>query len=886
MIQPFLLFFSEPCEQLFYTKILYIMLRRLPALLLPIVFSFYSYAQDACAPVGWATQNGGTTGGGSSVPVTVSTLADLQTQASATGARVIYVSGSMGAGVGTRVRVSANKTIIGLPGARLIGGFDVRSASNVIIRNMKIQGPGAVDVNGVDCITIDASTNVWIDHCEIYDGQDGNLDISNGANFISITWCKFYYTSASTNHQFCNLIGNSDSRTTDRGRLKVTMMYNWFAQGVRERMPRVRYGQVHVVNNYFNSTGNNHCVRAGREADLLVESNSFEGVRTPIDLFNNDFTAVTSRNNLLVATTGNATGSGTAFTPPYSLTIAPAANVKSLVTNATCGAGATMSAPTSCGCGTVVTYTLTAAASPAAGGTVTGAGIYNSGAVATLTAVPAAGYTFTGWSGDASGTSATTTVTMNGNKSVTANFQPVVTNFTLTAAANPSAGGSVTGAGTYASGTVVTLTASPAAGYTFTGWSGDASGTSSSTTVTMNSNKSVTANFQPIAVSYSLTTVAIPSAGGTVSGAGNYNSGTVVTITATPAAGYTFTGWSGDASGTSSTTTVTMNSNKTVTANFQAVVTNYTLSATANPVNGGTVSGAGTYASGTAVTVTATPAAGYIFTGWSGDASGSSSSTTVTMNSNKSVVANFSLSGGGGTTTVRIEDATTGTAGLCLVEGTISSNSGANNGRVINLTNSTGRGANWRVSVPAAGTYSLNWRYVNSSSSNTYSMRFLLNGVLVNGTLPFPRTSGSTVFSNTTTTVTLNAGVNTIRLESSASNATADIDWMEITGASPAVASCTAARPVPVATLMQPSGVYPNPAHQSATLRYTLREAQQVSIRILAADGRMVQKPVQRFAPAGVFIQDLSLARLAPGAYRVILSGSNSLREVFTLLIH
>lgn len=862
------------------------MLRRLPALLLPIVFSFYAYAQDACAPVGWATQNGGTTGGGTAAPITVSTLSELQAQASSTGAKVIYVSGSMGSGVSTRVKVTANKTIIGLPGARLIGGFDVKSTSNVIIRNMKIQGPGAVDVNGVDCITIDAATNVWIDHCEIYDGQDGNLDISNGANFISVTWCKFYYTSASSNHQFCNLLGNSDSKTSDRGKLKVTLMYNWWAQGVKERMPRVRYGQVHVVNNYFNSTGNSHCVRAGREANLLVESNSFEGVKTPIDLFNNDFTAVTSRNNLFVSTSGNTAGSGNAFTPPYSLSIAPAANVKSLVTNTSCGAGATMSAPTSCGCGTTVTYTLTASASPAAGGTVTGAGTYNSGSVATLTAVPAAGYTFTGWSGDASGTSTTTTVTMNANKTVTANFQPVVTNYTLTTAANPSAGGTVTGAGSYASGTVVTLTASPAAGYTFTGWSGDASGTSSSTTVTMNSNKSVTANFQPIAVTYSLTTVAIPSAGGTVSGSGNYNSGTVVTITATPAAGYTFTGWSGDASGTSSSTTVTMNSNKTVTANFQAVVTNYTLSATANPANGGTVSGAGTYASGTAVTVTAMPAAGYIFTGWSGDASGTSASTTVTMNSNKSVVANFSVSGGGGTTTLRIEDATTGSTGLCLVEGTISSNSGASNGKVINLTNSTGKGANWRVSVPTAGSYSLNWRYVNSSSSNTYSMRFLLNGVLVNGTLPFPRTSGSTVFSNTTATVTLNAGVNTIRLESSASNATADIDWLEITGEGPAAASCTAARPALVPAITQSSGIYPNPAKYSASLRYTLQEAQQVSIRILAADGRMVQKPVQRFAPAGVFTQDLSLARLAPGVYRVILTGNASVREVFTLLVH
>ncbi len=788
------------------------MLQRLLAFAALCTLQFQVIAQDACAPVGWATQNGGTTGGGNAAPVTVSTLADLQTQAKSSGAKVIYVSGTMGSGVGTRVAVSANKTIIGLPGAKLLGGFDVKSTSNVIIRNMKIQGPGAVDVNGVDCITIDAATNVWIDHCEIYDGQDGNLDISNGASYISITWCKFYYTSASSNHQFCNLLGNSDSKTSDRGKLKITLMYNWWAQGVKERMPRVRYGQVHVVNNYFNSTGNSHCVRAGREANLLVESNSFEGVKTPIDLYQNDFTAVTSRNNLFVSTTGNTAGSGTAFTPPYSLSIAPAANVKSLVTNSSCGAGATMAAPTSCGCGTPVNYTLTTAASPAAGGTVNGGGTYASGTVVTLTATPAAGYTFSGWSGDASGSTGTITVTMNGNKTITANFQPLVTNYSLTTAANPAAGGTVSGGGTYVSGTVVTLTATPAAGYTFSGWSGDAGGSSASITVTMDANK-------------------------------------------------------------------------TITANFQAAVTNYTLTATVNPVNGGTVSGAGTYASGTAVTVTAAPAAGYVFTGWSGDASGTNASVTVTMNGNKAVAANFSLTGGGGTSTLRMEDDGVGTSGLCLVEGTISSNSGASNGKVINLTNSTAKGANWKISVPFTGTYTLNWRYVNSSSSNTYSMRLLLNGVLLNSALPFPRTSGSTVFSNTTVTLTLNAGVNILRLESSASNATADIDWLEITGNSPAAASCTAARPAPVPTAPAVTGIWPNPARQQATLRFGVAEAQLVSIRILSADGREVMRPLQRFLPAGIHQETLNLQSLSPGLYQVVITGSQAFRRVEQLLV-
>ncbi|HMP20568.1 MAG TPA: InlB B-repeat-containing protein, partial [Ferruginibacter sp.] len=607
------------------------------------------FSQDQCAPVGWATQNGGTTGGGNATPITVTTLSQLQTQASSSGAKVIYVSGTMGSGVSTRVNVAANKTIIGMPGAKLFGGFDVK-ASNVIIRNMIVQGPGAVDVNGVDCITIDGSStsNVWIDHCDIYDGQDGNLDITNGANYIAITWCKFYYTSASSNHQFCNLIGNSDSKTSDRGRLRVTMMYNWWGAGCKERMPRVRYGQVHVVNNYFSNTSNSHCVRAGREANIRVESNYFDGVKTPIDLYQNDFTAVTAVNNTFVSTSGNTSGSGTAFTPPYSLSISPSANVKTLVM---AGAGATLASPTSCGGAPPVTYTLTTSANP--------------------------------------------------------------------------------------------------------------------------------------------------TAGGTVSGAGTYNSGTAVTVTATPASGYSFTGWSGDASGTATTITVNMNSNKNVVANFQATSpTTYTLTTTANPSAGGTVSGAGTYNSGSAVTVTATPASGYSFTGWSGDASGTNTSVTITMNSNKAVTANFQQNGGGGTSTIRIEDDATTATGLCLYEGAISNNGGANNGKVINLSNSAGRAVEWRVGAAATGSYTLNWRYVNSSTSNTYSMRLIVNGTTLNEALPFPKTSSSTVFANTTTAVTLNAGNNSIRLESTTSNATADIDWIEITGNAPTAANCSGEAPV------------------------------------------------------------------------------------------
>jgi xyloglucan-specific exo-beta-1,4-glucanase len=288
-------------------------------------------------------------------------------------------------------------------------------------------------------------------------------------------------------------------------------------------------------------------------------------------------------------------------------------------------------------------YTLVTAASPSAGGSISGAGTYNAGSVATLTATPAAGYTFTGWSGDATGSALSITVTMNSNKSVTANFQVQsnATKYTLVTTASPSAGGSISGAGTYDAGSVATLTATPAAGYTFTGWSGDATGSATTVTVTMNGNKNVTANFQlqSNTTKYTLTTTSSPSDGGSISGGGTYDAGSIATLTATPAAGYTFTGWSGDVTGTAASTTVTMNSNKNVTANFS--ITTFTLSATVVPVTGGSVTATGTYPSGTVVTIEAVAAAGYTFTGWSGDIAGTSASQTVTVNKDIAVQANF-----------------------------------------------------------------------------------------------------------------------------------------------------------------------------------------------------------------------------------------------------
>ena len=110
---------------------------------------------------------------------------------------------------------------------------------------------------------------------------------------------------------------------------------------------------------------------------------------------------------------------------------------------------------------------------------------------------------------------------------------------TLTVSAGDGGSVSTTG-GTFASGTQVSITATPNAGYSFSGWSNGS--TANPLTVTLNSNTSITANFQVIINSYILTLTA--GEGGTVTGGGEYEEGTDVTITASSNYCQQFVSWS------------------------------------------------------------------------------------------------------------------------------------------------------------------------------------------------------------------------------------------------------------------------------------------------------------------------------------------------------
>jgi len=274
---------------------------------------------------GFATQNGGTTGGKGYSEVTVDNVNDLKSYAKA-GNKIIYVKPGTYMGP---VEVGSNVTIYGYQGAIIAqptsgSAMKLSGSKNVIIRNLKFKGVGAHDDDDEDCLQVNhESKNVWIDHVDVYDGHDGNLDITNASDFVTISWTKFSYTSASSGHQFSNLIGNSKTKTSDRGHLNVTIHHTWWADGVVERMPRVRFGKVHVANNLFDSKNASYCVRAAIEADIRIERNVFIGVQKALDLYTSDgaITAAQMIENYEENVKKKQDGTGTAFKPSYSMSL-------------------------------------------------------------------------------------------------------------------------------------------------------------------------------------------------------------------------------------------------------------------------------------------------------------------------------------------------------------------------------------------------------------------------------------------------------------------------------------------------------------------------------------------------------------------------------------
>jgi pectate lyase len=323
-----------------------------------------STGKDPCKPIGWATRTGRTgsafdvTGGGDLAPIVVKSFADLKSYAADGQARVLHVDGILGSGwsgsSGDRLEIKSNKTIVGLrAGTQLKAAIHISGASNVILRNIVIRGPGSNEDQAWDNINIEGSSkNVWVDHCEFWDGQDGNADVVKGADTVTFTWNIFGYALPGHPHNLSNLIASSDSEPESEGKLNITYMFNWW-KGAMERQPRCRYGYIHVANNLYTSDSSVGAsklgVTNGYMCNVRTENNHFIGQAQPIDLGKQAGTGSVQEaiSNLFESCTGNQKGSGTSFTPPYEYKsiMLSASEVKALVQK---GAGATLASPTAC----------------------------------------------------------------------------------------------------------------------------------------------------------------------------------------------------------------------------------------------------------------------------------------------------------------------------------------------------------------------------------------------------------------------------------------------------------------------------------------------------------------------------------------------------------
>jgi pectate lyase len=203
-----------------------------------------------------------------------------------------------------RVDVGSNTTILGLGDDAVLTGANLRvhDVDNVIVRNLTFSDthdcfpgwdPGDGDSGNwnseYDQVEVSGATNVWVDHNRFDDGDnpgtelpeyfgrkyevhDGLLDIVRETDLVTVSRNHF------DGRDKAMLLGNSDGRTTDRGYLRVTWHHNHF-DGLGERAPRVRYGQVHVHNNHYTVRDPEHfgySLGVGVESHLYAENNVFD----------------------------------------------------------------------------------------------------------------------------------------------------------------------------------------------------------------------------------------------------------------------------------------------------------------------------------------------------------------------------------------------------------------------------------------------------------------------------------------------------------------------------------------------------------------------------------------------------------------------------------
>jgi len=337
-------------------------MKKVLVLALCALFLVPAKAVDYCASSSWG-YGAGATGGGNATPTLVSSISQLK---SAIGGKkpkdkVVIITKNLTFTSMLTMQDAQNITIMALPGVKLIsnqqdattsGILFIKRSSNIILRNLTFVGPGAYDCDGNDNLCFENVTKAWVDHCDFQDGCDGNFDNKGTTDNITVSWCRFRYlkeprsggSGGAADHRFTNLLGSSSSDKPTDGTYNMTWAYCWWDEGCKERMLRCRNASLHFLNCYWNSSVANYYI-GPENADCYIEGCTFEGAPKTAKIFYQNYGGNNGAKFInCTATKGlpaNVT-KRTVVTPTYSYTALSAAEAKTMVTNSTCGAGATL----------------------------------------------------------------------------------------------------------------------------------------------------------------------------------------------------------------------------------------------------------------------------------------------------------------------------------------------------------------------------------------------------------------------------------------------------------------------------------------------------------------------------------------------------------------
>jgi len=151
-------------------------------------------------------------------------------------------------------------------------GFNIRAATNVEVRNL------AFSMFTDDSVSIQVdNNNIWIHHNDFMVGTgtgdkalgDGSCDIKDNSNYLTVSYNHFIGTGKSS------LVGMNDT-----AEFFVTFHHNFF-DASSSRHPRVRWGSVHVYNNYFKGN-TTYGAAASEYSNLFVQNNTFENCVRPM----------------------------------------------------------------------------------------------------------------------------------------------------------------------------------------------------------------------------------------------------------------------------------------------------------------------------------------------------------------------------------------------------------------------------------------------------------------------------------------------------------------------------------------------------------------------------------------------------------------------------